>query len=141
MTLPAPFPGLVLHYSYLWHDQHRRGQEEGTKDRPCVIVLAVVRDGDDSVVLVAPVTHSPPRTPSEAVEIPPATKARLGLDDARSWIVLTELNRFCWPGPDLRPIPGARAGTFHYGMLPPGLFRKVKQGIVEWARRLRTVPR
>ena len=33
-----------------------------------------------------------------------ATKRRLGLDDARSWIMVTEGNRFAWPGPDLRPI-------------------------------------
>ena len=33
------------------------------------------------------------------MEIPLATKARLGLDDARSWIVLNEANRFIWPGP------------------------------------------
>jgi len=38
-----------------------------------------------------------------AVEISHETKRRLGLDDDRSWIVLTEANRFAWPGPDLRP--------------------------------------
>jgi hypothetical protein len=48
----------------------------------------------------------PPSDPCEAIENPPATKRRLGLDDERSWIVLTESNRFVWPGPDVRPVDG-----------------------------------
>jgi hypothetical protein len=141
VTLPAPFPGLVLHYSYLWHDQHRKGWEEGTKDRPCVVVLAVAREDGDTVVTVAPVTHTPPRMAGEAVEIPAATKGRLGLDDGRSWIVVTEVNRFRWPGHDLRPVPGS--DTYDYGVLPPGLFRQVKDGIAGWVRtqKLRVTPR
>jgi hypothetical protein len=31
-----------------------------------------------------------------------ATNQRLGLDAERSWVMLTEANRFVWPGPDLR---------------------------------------
>jgi hypothetical protein len=34
ITLPKPEPGLVIRYSYLWHDEHRQGREEGVKDRP-----------------------------------------------------------------------------------------------------------
>ncbi|RWI14116.1 MAG: hypothetical protein EOQ92_29550 [Mesorhizobium sp.] len=33
MALPTPVPGLVIRYSYLWLAEHRRGQEEGVKDR------------------------------------------------------------------------------------------------------------
>jgi hypothetical protein len=40
--------------------------------------------------------------PHMASRIPAATKRRLGLDDARSWIIVTESNRFIWPGRDLR---------------------------------------
>jgi hypothetical protein len=32
-----------------------------------------------------------------------ADKCCLGLDEPRSWVVLTEANRFPWPDPDLRP--------------------------------------
>ena len=32
-----------------------------------------------------------------AIEIPAQTKKRLGLDEDRSWIMLTEANRFVWP--------------------------------------------
>jgi mRNA-degrading endonuclease toxin of MazEF toxin-antitoxin module len=141
VPLPDPFPGLVLHYSYLWHDEHQQGREEGTKNRPCVIVLAVTGEGGEKLVTVAPVTHAPPRTAGDAVEIPAATKARLGLDERRSWIVVTEINRFIWPGVDLLPVPGK--GGYEYGVLPPGLLRQVRDGIASWVRqrKLRTTPR
>ncbi len=54
-------------------------------------------------VVCVPITHTPPSDPADAVEIPPALKAHLGLDDLPSWIVVTETNDFLWPGPDLRP--------------------------------------
>jgi hypothetical protein len=76
---------------------------------------------------VLPVTHSPPRDPALAVEIPFATKRRLGLDDERSWIVLTEANRFAWPGPDLRPDRPGDAASAVLGELPGNLFRNVRQ--------------
>jgi hypothetical protein len=41
-------------------------------------------------VIVLPVTHTPPQDADAAVEIPLAVKRRLGLDDARSWVMLTE---------------------------------------------------
>jgi PemK-like, MazF-like toxin of type II toxin-antitoxin system len=141
LALPEPVPGLVLHYSYLWHDEHRRGLEEATKNRPCVVVLAVTKDDGDTMVTVVPVTHTAPRTAEEGVEIPTATKIRVGLDEGRSWIVVSEINRFIWPGVDLLPVPGK--GGYEYGVLPPGLFRQVREGIVGWvlSRRLRTTPR
>jgi PemK-like, MazF-like toxin of type II toxin-antitoxin system len=105
VPLPDPFPGLVLHYSYLWHDEHRRGQEEGTKNRPCVVVLAVATEDGETVVTVVPVTHASPRTLGEAVEIPAATKARLGLDDGRSRIVVNEING---SNPTLGAVAGGR---------------------------------
>jgi mRNA-degrading endonuclease toxin of MazEF toxin-antitoxin module len=143
VPIPGPFPGLVLNYSYLWYDQRRRGMEEGIKDRPCVVVLAVTRAEDDLVVTVAPITHTPPATLQEAVEIPAATKLRLGLDSGRSWIMVTEINQFHWPGHDLRPAPRAGTGRFDYGVSPPGLFRQVRDGITAWVRtkRLRTTLR
>ncbi len=78
-SVASGLPGLVVCYSNLWHDDYRRGQEEGIKDCPCV-VLATVHGEGHTVVMVAPVTHSPARFASEAVEIPALTKQRLGLD-------------------------------------------------------------
>ncbi len=58
--------------------------------------------------------------------IPAGTKARLGLDTDRSWIILTEANRFRWPGPDLRPVPGDTDASVAYGLLPAGLYDIVR---------------
>jgi hypothetical protein len=134
VPLPVPVPGLVLRYSYLWHDEHLGGREESSKDRPCVIVLVAEEDGEETMVTVAPVTHSPPRNPAQAVELPAATRQRLGLDTGRSWVVVSEINRFYWPGHDLRPTVGNGLRKYDYGMLPPGLFRQIKSGLLAWAR-------
>jgi hypothetical protein len=142
VTLPVPEPGLVIGYSYLWRSDYERGQEEGTKDRPCVLVLAVKDEEGEVIVTVVPVTHAPPERPDEAVEIPQQTKRRLGLDSERSWIIASEVNRFAWPGPDLRPVSRA-ADRFDYGVLPPSLFRQVKERLAVCAQkqRLKAVPR
>jgi mRNA-degrading endonuclease toxin of MazEF toxin-antitoxin module len=134
VPLPNPVPGLVLHYSYLWNDQHRRGLEEGTKNRPCVIVLSVTEEDGGTTVVVAPITRQPSSALDEAIEIPATTKHRLGLDSQRSWVIVTEVNRFRWPGHDLRPVPGGRQGVYSYGLLPPGLFRQVKTALATWVR-------
>ena len=140
MPVPAPERGLVISYGYLWHSEHERGREEGVKDRPCVVILAVEDRDGDRVITVVPVTHTAPSAQEATVEIPLATKRRLGLDDARSWIVVSEGNRFVWPGPDLRPIT---AGRFDYGFLPPALFRKVQVQLAAWAaaRRISIISR
>ena len=68
--------------------------------------------------LVLPITHNRPNQANLAVEIPAKVKQRLQLDDARSWVVLSEWNEFIWPGPDLRRLPGADESSVAYGMLP-----------------------
>jgi hypothetical protein len=77
-------------------------KEEGVKDRPCGIVLTAENDEGHTLVVVLPVTHRPPESSAAAIELPTAVKRHLGLDDERSWVVLTESNQFAWPGPDLR---------------------------------------
>jgi len=56
----------------------------------------------------------------EARKDRPCVIVRLGLDEARSWILTSEVNRFVWPGPDLRPVPG---GGRSYGPLPARMTR------------------
>ena len=128
MPFAEPQLGLVVRYAYLWRDEAARGREEGGKDHPCVI-LTIRRRGDDLVVTVAPITHRPPTATDHAVELPTATKRRLGLDEQRSWIVTNDLNRFVWPGPDLRPLP-SRPSTFAYGLIPAGLYELVRQSVL-----------
>jgi uncharacterized protein YifN (PemK superfamily) len=129
MALPAPEPGLVIDYAYLWHRAHRQGEREGRKHRPSVIVLAAKRAADGAtVVTVLPITHSPPTDLRFAVEISQRVKRHLGLDDARSWIIVTEGNRFVWPSYDLRRRTAS--GRFDHGFLPPKLFAQVQQAFV-----------
>lgn len=127
MSWPAPQPGLVIRYSYLWHREAQAGQEEGVKDRPCAVVLAI-RDEEHGVtrVYALPITHSPPVSGDDAVELPAPVKARLGLDSDRSWVAVTEANVFNWPGPDLRFVAGSGPESAAYGFLPPGLFRIIR---------------
>jgi hypothetical protein len=126
VAFPEPVPGLVIRYAYLWRRGYERGREEGVKDRPCAIVL-VATDGEGSKVVTAlPVTHSPPADAAQAVEIPYATKQRLGLDGERSWVMLTEANRFTWPGPDLRMREQGGPESVAYGLLPRALFKEIR---------------
>lgn len=121
MTWPAPQVGQIIRYAYLWKREADAGLEEGQKDRPAVIVVAQRRDGDDIRVVVAPVTHAPPSDSNDALEIPRATCRRVGLDGERQWIVVSELNSFLWPGPDLRPSPGLGPASVIMGLLPANL--------------------
>ncbi len=128
MGIPNPEAGLVISYAYLWHREHEAGHDEGRKDRPAVIVLAVEADARGPVVTVVPITHAAPSRPEHAVEIPSAVKRQLGLDDARSWVVISEGNEFVWPGYDLRKVPGT--DNYSYGYLPPRLFDRVVKAFV-----------
>ena len=42
---------------------------------------------------------------------------------------------FTWPGPDLRFVPGKGPESAAYGFLPPALFKVVRDGFLERARR------
>ena len=126
MPLPQPHPGLVIGYSYLWRAEHLRGEEGGRKDRPCAIIAVRQIVEDKVLVMVFPVTHTAPKNGDDGVEIPLALKKHLGLDDARSWVAVSEVNQFIWPGPDLRPVAG-KTDRFDYGVVPPGFLRKLQE--------------
>jgi len=143
VSLPTPEPGLVIRYSYLWAREHRQGREEGTKDRPCAIVLAARDKDGETQVVVVPVTHSQPDRLDTALELPRAVKQHLGLDSERSWVVLSESNLFDWPGPDLRRIGDRDDSSVAYGFLPPRFFEELRRRFVtlETAARSRRVRR
>jgi hypothetical protein len=143
MPLPIPEAGLVVRYGYLWYNDHVAGREYSPKDRPCAVILRTTSDDGAVIVTVVPITHSAPRNPDEAVELPARVKQHLGLDGERSWVVVSEVNRFAWPGPDLAAVPAADSGRFDYGQLPPGLFRSIREQFLACAKlqRLRVVTR
>jgi hypothetical protein len=113
VSLPAPEPGLVIRYSYLWHSEFLSGREDGSKDRPCVIVLTILLpEADRPRVIVVPMTHTRPLHGDASIEMPTAVKNRLGLDHERSWLILDEHNEFDWPGSDIRRIGDPSTGPF-----------------------------
>lgn len=91
-----------------------------------MVVVARIVAGDRTELFVAPITHSSPAR-GDGIEIPPRVKQHLGLDVERSWIIATELNRFTWPGPDIRPV--AEGDTPLYGTIPAKLFEQLRQAI------------
>lgn len=133
--LALPAVGDVIRYAYLWSHEHEAGREEASKDRPAAVV-ALVRIADDHhEVAVIPITSSAPDDPREAVEIPPATRARLGLQEEACWVVVSEFNVFAWPGPDLRPVTLGSSSVV-YGQLPPKLMARIREAFAAW-RKLR----
>ena len=142
MPLPKPEPGLVLSYGYLWKWQDEMGGDTGEKIRPCVIVLSVENNDGDTAVMVVPMTSQQPRPGRVSVEIPAKVQAHLGLGGARCWVVIDEVNKFIWPGPDLAQIPD-RPGKFHYGFIPPKLYKQIIAGCTNLAKvhQIRSVTR
>jgi hypothetical protein len=121
-----PKPGFVIRYLYDWSTEGLAAPPSAEKERPAVIILSVTKSNDRILVRVGPITHRPPDDMSRAMEIPPLTKTRLGLDGARSWVILDHANEFVWPGPDVRPVPGREPTTIYYGPLPPAFYDAMK---------------
>ena len=129
MSFPAPKPGLVIRYSFLWSHEADAGADEGSKDRPCAIVVAAKLVDGEIRTIVAPITHLEPDDLEAALELPAGVSKALKLDGERHWLKLDELNRFAWPGYDLRQIPG-RAGDYAYGMLSQPTFEALRAKIL-----------
>ncbi|CZT35845.1 hypothetical protein [Rhizobium sp. 9140] len=132
MKLPAPAPGLVVRYAFLWKEDHDKGRYEAAKDRPCAIVLAAnLRETAEIQIVVVPITHSAPAPEevSASLEMPRAVARTLGLDGGRHWVRLTQLNRFIWPGYDLRPRPDVPERV-DYGFIPEAFFKRIKSAIL-----------
>ena len=121
-----PKPGFVIRYLYDWSTEALVAPVTAEKERPAVIILSVMKSADRILVRVAPITHRQPDDLSRAIEIPALTKARLGLDGQRSWVILHHANEFIWPGPDVRPVPGRKPATIYYGPLPPAFYDAMK---------------
>ncbi len=129
MPLPRPEPGLVIRYDYLRLRETVSARTSG-KERPACLVATLDDEADPQLVLILPITHSRPSGDTVGIEIPQAVAQYLGLDEVRSWIVISEANVDFWPNAGLAPLPGRR-GVYAYGFLPPTLFEKVRGGFAK----------
>jgi hypothetical protein len=127
--MPEPKPGLVIRYDYLWSDQTAAGQSSG-KDRPACLVAASEPNVSPRFVVILPITHTPPKDTTIGIAIPRKVGRALGLDDAPSWVIVSEYNVDEWPNGGLSPLPHA-PGSFSYGFIPPGLFARIKRAFLE----------
>jgi hypothetical protein len=125
VALPEPVPGLSFATAIF-------GTENISKDVRKVKRIAPARSSPPSALMkmATSACWSCP-SPQPARSCQPrrrnsTTKQRLQLDDARSWMVLSEWNEFVWPGPDLRRLPNADDSSVAYGMLPPRLFATIR---------------
>jgi len=120
---------LVIRYDYLWSREAAAGQDQG-KERPACLVAAMDSVASPRFVVILPITHMPPDKDTVGVEIPAKVRQALVLDDAPSWVIVSDHNVDEWPNGGLAPVPG-RPGTYGYGFIPPGLFAKVKAKFLE----------
>ena len=102
MAFPAPQPGLVIGYDFLFREQADAGQDNASKPHPCAIIL-VVAQGDQSRVSLLAISHMAPRPGEEPIrlKLTGAECREMGLDGRDHWINLRDINAFDWPGYDL----------------------------------------
>ncbi|MEQ8348666.1 MAG: hypothetical protein RIB84_04980 [Sneathiellaceae bacterium] len=129
MALPEPKPGLVIRCDYLWSHEAAAGRDRG-KDRPACLVAASDSSARPRFVVILPITDSAPADDIVGIEIPARVRQAIGLDDARSWVIVSEYNVDEWPNGGLGSVPG-RPGAFSYGFIPPRLFAQVRERLLE----------
>lgn len=136
MALPDPKPGLVIRYDFLWSHEAAAGQDQG-KDRPACLVAASDSLARPRFVVLLPITHTPPAGETIGVESPAAVKQAIGLDEAPSWVIVSEHNIDERPNAGVTPVPGTIDG-FSYGFIPPRLFAAIKARFLELAKEKRS---
>ena len=129
MTFPQPIAGMVIRYAYLWRSEHEQGIEEGAKDRPCAVLLAVTDEAGDRKVIVLPIAHTPPRDPALAMSrFRHRPNAAFGLDVQRTVMDYHHGSQplyLAGAGFASREIRRYDLGCFCE--LPADLFRKVRE--------------
>lgn len=130
MAIPDPSPGLVVRYDYLWSREQAEGRTQG-KDRPACLVAA--SSTTPRFVVLLPITHSRPIGDAVGVEIPAKVCQSIGLDEAPSWVVVSEHNVDEWPNAGLSRISGQTDG-YAYGFIPPRLFAQIKVEFLRLAK-------
>ena len=132
-----PEAGLVIRYDFLWKQEHEKGQEHGTKDRPCAIILASKKHtGKTREVVICPITHTPPNSGETSIEIPYKVARYLGLDHEKVWIKTHEVNMIEWEdGRIPYGITRTPSGNWTYGIMPRIIGQKAFEQVRENSRK------
>jgi hypothetical protein len=132
MPLPDLTVGLVVRYEYIW--ARRAGSADtADKDHPACVVATFRRQGKaEEFVVYLPISHTQPAGGEEGVELTDHAKLAAGLDGRRQWVLVSECNIDAWPI-DIRQLP-RRPGRFHYGHLPPAVFKAIRDRFSELYR-------
>ena len=139
MPLPAPEPGLVVHYGFVWAGPGRVRAADAGKDRPCLIV-DVARTLEPNLagravtrVVYLPISHLGPGPGETAIPIPPRVAAHLELSGPTWWLYTSYANEDDWPF-DLARRLGAEE-RFDDGFVPPRLVEQVAADFAAFVKR------
>ena len=83
-----------------------RQQRDVIRERTVRPVVASDSQTRPRFVVLLPITHTPPDRDTIGIEIPIKVKQAIGLDDAPSWVIVSEYNIDEWPNAGLSPVPG-----------------------------------
>jgi hypothetical protein len=116
------------------------GRVQG-KDRPACLVAASESQAEPRLVVLLPITHTPPDADTIGIEIPVRVKQAIGVDDAPSWVIVSQNNVGEWPNGGLSAVLG-KPNELSYDFIPPDLFARIKAKFLKLAheRKSRTVP-
>lgn len=117
MASRRPHVGDILNYRYLWYAESQKGQIEGTRPRPALVIALLETDDGFLKVFLLPITQTAPISPTEGYRLPPATAQAAGLDGEENYVVYTELNSFDWRSYDIEKILFSSPPTEFYGKL------------------------
>lgn len=116
MPLPEPRPGLVIRYDYLWTREAAAGRIQG-KERPACLVAATDSSISPRFIVILPITHTRPNKDTVGIEIPAKVRAALGLDDAKSRVIVSEHNVDEWSNAGSRRFPAGHRGMTAFGII------------------------
>ena len=110
-TIDLPKVAHVLRYVYLFANERKAGRDEGVKERFVVVGGVLGR----RYRVAAITTKGEGREGTLLLPAPVATAAGVTVGSS---IVVSEFNRFTWPGFDIRPL--SKDAGYIAGRLPPG---------------------
>lgn len=87
--------GDVIEYPYRWATEVARGAAiDGSKDRPCCLVIMFTTPEDVQVIYLAAISSKAPHPDQAAIEIPDIERRRAGLTRyPQAWVYVDEVNR------------------------------------------------